>query len=669
MTTIISSRLHPFGYALRFVLLGLFLVGGCAEGPTGPTAPKLDLDFGTVVPVASETVGPGGGTIIVDAPGDSLDGLTVEIPDGAYPDAHTYEIGYRKITGSRNVTEAFKPLTPLITIRNGGGFAEAPITLTIPCTVPEGDFPMAFLYDPTSGKLEGMPLVAYDAHSVTVYTGNFEHSTAMAAAKMIGSAQNDGESGIVISSISERLLESHREVASTFKPGTDDWQFVNWGSYASPGGQCAGQTIGALWYFMQRKSRGDAHLNGRFDNDNGINPTPKLWQDDMNAYRFCSVLQSEYWEGPGGRILANLQYLLPDQLTYNAIKYAMILTGEPVYITAGGKLNGTFTRHALIVYKVADGTLYISDPNDPGDLNRTIRFSGGSFTPYKFGSKGATFPGIPFPTIQYIAKSSVIDYKLIRNYYDQMIDGTIGASLFPPYSIEVKNDGGYFVQLTEGYRTGKRLVTLQVKSPNVLFVPGFEAYREDGTQYTMSGNDISLPIGRHKIGIYVFDKAKQPYGYVGFNWYTVEVWETMPPHEPKTLGPCTCTLSLDGAPVNVATSTFATGSYMDPSTFEYENDFLVYAYYNGGHTRVMVHEFKGKGTYPLFATAYDTGSVIADTNGGPNNWRTWGPYNGTNIMTINEWTDWHVSGNFELTYDNDQTGEKKTAIGSFSCGR
>lgn len=665
MAAIINSRLHPFGHVLLPVLLGLFLVGGCSEGPTGPSAPKLGLDFGTVVPLASKTISAGGGTIIVDAPGDSLDGLTIKIPDGAYRNAHTYEIGYRRITGSRNVTKAFKPLTPLITIRNGGGFAEAPITLTIPCTVPKGDFPMAFLYDPTSGKLEGMPLVAYDAHSVTVYTGNFEHSTAMAAAKMIATAQEDGESGIVVSSISERLLESYREVASTFKPGVDDWQFVNWGSYASPLGQCAGQTLGALWYFMQRKSRGDAQLNGRFDNENGIDPTPKLWQDDMNAYRFCAVLQSEYWEGPGGRIFANLQYLLPDQLTYNAIKYAMILTGEPVYITAGGKLNGTFTRHALIVYKITDGTLYISDPNNPGDLDRTVSFSSGSFTPYKFGSQGAAFPGIPFPTIQYIAKSSVIDYKLIRNYYDQMINGTVGANLFPSYSIEVKNDGGYFVQLTNGYRTGKRLVTLQVTSPNVLFVPGFEAYREDGTQYTMSGNDISLPVGRHKIGIHVFDKSKYPFGYVGFNWYNVEVWETPPPHDPTNTGPCTFTLSLDGTPVSVATPHFSKGTYINPSTFKVEDDFAVSAHYNGGYIYMIVHEFKGKGTYRLFSTT-DGGSVVVDTNRSSR--RSWYPLNGTNIMTINEWTDWHVSGNFEFTY-NDQTGEKKKAIGSFSCGR
>jgi hypothetical protein len=652
-------------FLLTIPLLALLLTC-CESNPTDSGQPKIIT--GTIVDVMTQTVPSSGGTITIDRPGDSLDGLTIKVPDGAYNDARSYHISYAPIT-RHEFGSKFKPLTPLITIGNGGGFAEAPITLTIPCTVPDGDFPMAFLYDQASGRIEGMPLLAYDDHSVTIYTGNFEHSTVMAAAKANGVTQGDAESGIVVSSIPERLLESYREVHSTFKPGIDDWQFVNWGSYFSPEGQCAGQTLGALWYFMQRKSRGDAQLHGRFDNDNGIDPTPKLWQDDVNAYRFCSVLQEEYWEGIASRFFSLLQKITPDQITYNAIKYAMIITGEPVYITAGGTINGKSTRHALVGYRIQDGKVYISDPNDPGDQNRSIEFVGGSFTPYKFGSKGATFPGIPFPRIEYIAKSSVIDYKHIRKYYDQLLDGTIGQSVFPDFTIEVKNDGGHFVQLTDGYRTAQRIVKLKVTSPEVLFIPGFRAFREDSSLYTMSGDEISLPVGRHRIGIHVFDKNKDPYGYVGFKWYTIEVWETPPPHEPLNLGPCTCTLSIDGKPVIVGESQFSKGIYQNPLTFQYDSDFSINAHYHGGYTTIIAHEFRGVGSYPLFATAYDTGSIIADTNGAPYNMHTWGPYNGTNQLTIADWGDWHVSGNFELTYDNPQSGEKKKAIGSFSCGR
>lgn len=656
---LLHEAILPIGLILLPVLL---LMGGCSSnGPTGPAAPTAPaLDLGPAVPVASETIGAGGGTLVVDAPGDSLDGLTIDVPGGAYTGPRTYEIESRKITGIRNAKETFKPLTPLITIRNGGGFAEAPMLLTIPCTVPAGDFPMAFLYDRASGRMEGMPLVQYDAGSVTVYTGNFEYNTAMAAGKTNAAAAGDAESGIVVSSIPERLLESYREVPSTFKPGVDDWQFVNWGSYASPGGQCAGQTLGALWYFMQRKSRGDARLNGRFDNDGAGEPTPKVWQDDVDPYRFCAVLQSRYWETNAARLFNELQSVLPDRITYNAIKYAMILTGEPVYITAGGTVKGEFMRHALTVYRIADGTLHIADPNNPGDLNRTVRFSGG-FSPYMFGSNGATYPGIPFPRIEYIAKSSTIDYTLIRKYYQQMLDGTIGSEIFPRYTIEAKNDGGYFVGLSDAFRTDKRFVTLRISSPDPNFTPGFEAYREDGTQYTTIGDDISLPVGRHRIGIYVFDKNK---GYVGFNWYTVEIWETPPPHEPRTSGPCSCTLSIDGAPVTTASASFYYGNYEDPVTHTLKKKLDIDYVYVGGYINISVLEFTGAGIYPLYGRV-----AIADTNGYPDKARYWNSYDDAGKMTITSWDDWHLAGNVDFGFGDEQIGENKKAVGSFSCGR
>ncbi len=656
---LLREAILPIGLILLPVLL---LMGGCSSnGPTGPAAPTAPaLDLGPAVPMASETIGAGGGTLTVDAPGDSLDGLTIDVPDGAYTGARAYEVEARRITGIRNGREAFKPLTPLITIRNGGGFATAPMLLTIPCTVPEGDFPMAFLYDRATGRMEGMPLVWYDAGSVTVHTGNFEFSTAMAGGKTNTGAAADAESGIVVTSIPERLLESYREVASTFKPGVDDWQFVNWGSYASPDGQCAGQTLGALWYFMQRKSRGDARLNGRFDNDGAGEPTPKVWQDDVNPYRFCSLLQSQYWETFAARYFGNLQYLLPDRLTYNAIKYAMILTGEPVYITAGGTIKGEFTRHALTVYRIADGTVYIADPNDPGDLERTISFSG-SFSPYKFGSKGANYPGIPFPRIEYIAKSSVIDYTLIRNYYQQMLEGSVGAELFPRYTIEAKNDGGYFVELSDGFRIGKRFITLRISSPSPLFTPGFEAYREDGTQYTTVGDEISLPVGRHRIGIYVFDKNK---GYVGFNWYNVEIWETPPPHEPKTSGPCSCTLSFDGASVTTASASFHYGNYEDPFTHTLKKRLDIDYVYTGGYFNSSALEFTGTGIYPLYGNV-----AVADTNGYPDNDRHWTSYDNDAKLTVTGWDDWHLTGTINFSFGDEQIGEKRNVVGSFSCGR
>ncbi|MBC8144623.1 MAG: hypothetical protein H7X80_03495, partial [bacterium] len=65
---------------------------------------------------------------------------------------------------------------------------------------------------------------------------------------------------------------------------------------------------------------------------------------------------------------------------------------------------------------------------------------------------------IDFPKIEYIAKSSTIDYTAVRKHYYEMIDGSIGKNLFPAYTIEVKNDGGQFAVLSDGFQTARRLV-------------------------------------------------------------------------------------------------------------------------------------------------------------------------------------------------------------------
>ncbi len=655
----VTGRLFPkrFGLLLPIPVAAALIAFGCSENPVAPQ--PISLELGQSVDISTVSIPSGGGTVEVDRPGDMLDGLSIDIPGGAYSDARTYTIAYRPITGIRNGDSVFKPLTPLITISNGGGFAEEAITLTIPCTVPDGEFPMAFLYDPASGRIEGMPLLGYDSGSVTVYTGNFEHGAAMAAARPTSGGGGNSQSGIVVSSISERLLESHREISSTFRPGVDDWQFVNWGSYPAQGGQCAGQTLGSLWYFMQRKSRGDGQLNGRFDNGDGFNPTPKLWQDDVNAYRFCAVLQEEYWQSYAANFFGRLQRITPDQITYNAMKYSMIVTGEPQYITAGGDINGSFTRHALIIYRILDGTIYIADPNDPGDPDRKIEFSGGKFSPYRFGSKGANYPGIPFPSIEYIAKSSVIDYCLIRKRYYEMIDGTIGENLFPAFTIEAEADGGGFIPLTDGYRTEKRILKLRVTSPEVLFYPGFEAYREDGTPYALVGNEISLPLGRHRLGIYVFDRTKHPNGYVGFKWFNVEVWEKLPAGGGRNEGECSCTMTMNGVPKPVTTTRFEISLHIENWV---DTGFVLTAKYPDGTAHLVARGFTGAGTYPLYSFR-EQGSNIRDAD------HVWLPTEGTNTLTVTDITNQVIRGSFEFTNNGLMDPPALTATGTFVCGR
>lgn len=138
---------------------------------------------------------------------------------------------------------------------------------------------MAFFYDKDSGRLEGIPIIDENKNSVTIVTRHFSH--------------------IVISSIAiNYLLYLMRdEIDSGFKPEIDDWQFTNYGSYISPGGHCAGQSITAMWYYCEKTLNNEPHLCGLYDN-NGNEKTPDLWKDDTLGYRFASTIQEDInWSG------------------------------------------------------------------------------------------------------------------------------------------------------------------------------------------------------------------------------------------------------------------------------------------------------------------------------------------------------------------------------------
>jgi len=91
--------------------------------------------------------------------------------------------------------------------------------------------------------------------------------------------------------ISKTLLQT--DIDSGFRPGIDDWQFPNYGSYITTNGNCEGQSLSAMWYYYNQPDGKDLCLYGRYDNNGNQPATPSFWQDDSLAIRFCSVIQSD----------------------------------------------------------------------------------------------------------------------------------------------------------------------------------------------------------------------------------------------------------------------------------------------------------------------------------------------------------------------------------------
>ncbi len=218
------------------------------------------------------------------------------MPPNAYAEARTFRLSYAPIE-DHHLGQFFTPISPLITIANGGGYSDMPMVLKIPAKVPQGSFAMAFLYDKTTGELEGLPLIDIDNNSVTIATRHFTSSaltstTGLPRRGLFRSTAEDlSYSDIVVSKIPE--LDLGASYTSNFQPGVDDWQFPNYGSYIAPEGHCAGQSMAAVWYFNVKKGKGSPALWGRFDNDGNTTRTSGIWEDDVLGYKFCSTLQKD----------------------------------------------------------------------------------------------------------------------------------------------------------------------------------------------------------------------------------------------------------------------------------------------------------------------------------------------------------------------------------------
>ena len=105
-------------------------------GPqVGPVVEPDALTLGAEVAVQTSTVGVEGGTVVVSDPGGPLDGMTIEVPAGAYAGTTNWAVSYRPIVESR-LGENVQPLTPLISLEGVEGYAEDLIQVRVPVAVP-----------------------------------------------------------------------------------------------------------------------------------------------------------------------------------------------------------------------------------------------------------------------------------------------------------------------------------------------------------------------------------------------------------------------------------------------------------------------------------------------------------------------------------------------------
>lgn len=445
-----------------------------AERPPRPTG---DIVTGPVSFVGSGIVEPSGGIVIARDPAGPLDGLELSVPAGAYPKALQVNISYAPVAG-HTFGEHFNPVTPLIIVENGGQYSDELITMRIPVEIPENHFAMAFYYDDEKGTLEGIPSSSIEGDSITVVTRHF--------------------SSLLVSVIRNTVLDDLLKdgIDSGFRPGGDDWQFVNRGSYIVPNGHCAGQSVSAMWYYCEKPDGNDAFLWNLYDNNGNDPATPDLWQDDSYGYRFASTVQQDIrW----GKFEVDFQRALrgqDDEAHFKAFAYAIMLTGEPQYVGISSSAGG---GHAMIAWRVDSKGMAIADPNYPGDTGRRIDYKDGVFTPYNSGANAdeiAAGNGRAYESIGYMAKTAMIDWSLLSSRWEEFKAGTIGNDRFPAYEVRVVDNEGTVIPLADGYESESDRIKVTVQSTSTaigtrIFINGTRVpVGEDGKYPLVEGNNL-----------------------------------------------------------------------------------------------------------------------------------------------------------------------------------
>ncbi len=517
----------------------------------GLSGAKKNIVLGSMQAVVAVDIPATGGKIAVTDPTSQIPGLTVSVPSGAYDAKMNFKVSTTDIK-EHTFGKGFTPITPLITIDNGHGFANQPMTVTIPIKISKDEFAMAFYYDRSNGGLEGIPIVSLSENQVVIATSHF--------------------SDMVVSKIQKSELDNIK-IDTGFKPGVDDWQFVNNGSYIEQAGHCAGQSITSMWYYYEKyKKAGERRLYGRFDNNDNGTGTIDFDLDDSWSYRFVSAVQKALaWDSTGNRLLQKLTGA-DDHLTYYAFAYSMLLTGNPqetgLYsYDQKGKITG---GHDMVAYRIEKDMIYVADPNYPGDTTRTIVYDTKTdkFIPYQSGANAEEIKkgnSVAYTGIGYFASSSMIDWDVVGKEYDKMVKGQSGNDVFPKFELnyvtsinvtggEDYTECGSGIKISEE-ETAKISPDLKGKLEFVIFgqYTNQHYYLYKGTNrigvpfnpmgHTSATTIVTLDKGVNDLGFYstVFTNGKEY--YVDFKRFKV----TYDQNAPNT--PISDKWVLDGAPV------------------------------------------------------------------------------------------------------------------------
>ena len=441
-------------------------------GSLPPVRFRAEGRFGlTRTLINGQVVATGGGTLRYTLPGDALSGLEVRVQAGAYSGSTTWTVTADS-TGSLSLPADFSQVGPALVIGNGQGYAGSLIALTVPMRVSATDAVAPFFFDPTSGILEGVPLLARTDSNITFASRHFSASL-MA---IPGSAP--GPSGLrsalrtfgTIKMVFIRIPLSKLigTFTSTFRPGQDDWEFTNLGDYQSPTGICEGMSATALYYHYFFRAGGAPQLFGRFDkfltndwdNVRGVHLAGAVQADYATLYSTMKI-QQEAIRDIAGRNGESIEALASTWILLN-----LKLNQRPLLVG----VHGPPGSHAVIAYQATatagSVVVGIADPNHPG-VGRTLSFQNGVMVPLQFQTI-ATGPEAFFINATVFGETSETPLTSFNSRWAEFVAGTPGEDRLPnPRAFEAYDSvTATWSTLPDTLRLASDTLMLRVRCPN-----------------------------------------------------------------------------------------------------------------------------------------------------------------------------------------------------------
>jgi hypothetical protein len=382
------------------------------------------------------TMGTGGGTLRYSKTGDPLNGLTVTVPVAAYPVATVWTI-VADSSVLATLPAGFSQVGPTLVIGNNQDFADSVMTLTMPMRLAANETAAPFYFDPASGTLEGIPVVAATDSSVTLATRHFT-SNEMAipgtgpSLSIVRGARLLGFGNVRIVWVRAATAQLVGTFTSTFMPGVDDWEFINYGDYIGPHGDCEGMSITTMFYhyFFHPNNQGPG-LFHQFDQS-----LANQW-DNVQGIRFAGSVQGDFsvrWNSGIKQVEAIVAQGIANGtptkfLTASWIALTLQLTRQPVLLNLYGPVGG----HAVVAYAVTVNgpqvTVLFADPNAPG-VSRTMAFQNGILDPVPLQLNALSQPDY-FDLAFALGVTSEVPLKQIVSRWSEFKAQQAGSDRYP----------------------------------------------------------------------------------------------------------------------------------------------------------------------------------------------------------------------------------------------